>query len=621
MEILSKLSLYPISTVLINQNKPFLPWFRMTFHYSTNRPPTIFYLILLTIRQLRTYQSQIICLLPFCSNSMYQDIDKLSYPMKKESRGIGLVIVNHFYDTKFSRDGAQIEEENLSELFTFMGLEVRLVRELTHARMIDLLTKTASDPRLKIDSILAVAISSHGNEDGLMGIDYDMKTSKQKCISSYQICNIFNGKNCPNLRSKPKLILLNGCRGKEREEKIVSDGFGGPPKQLSTTWSDFFVIHSCPLGLVSFRSTAKGSLFISEFLTAYKDFGKTIPLDLMMVIVNRKIISITTKVACDSSQSCTWESSCTRAVHIPPFDSLITPVTAQPAPSDDSFKLVWATCRKGIQGPNQMSTPGGVITTPDDGLIYITDSASKCIWVYSSDGEPVYQDISPKKYIQLSIGNLGLTYCWGMCIHKKFLFVSCTLALIKFSLIGGGLLAHKFHDAPISGMDVDDYESTIYACERHSCKVLLLDLDLTVLPKKLDLTHTLNATTDRLMDIKVLNDELYILVSKNQHAIQTFDKKGNHLRNLVSREHLNESLFFTINRMKKTIFAGDIITHELKAFNANGTLMYKTGCHGDKRGNLIEPAGIDLNTNGEVIIVSPNKTKFMLQCFQVHSNI
>ena len=547
---------------------------------------------------------------------MSQDIEELSYPMKKESRGIGLIIVNHFKQTRDFRAGAQIEEENLSELFTSMGLKVRLKSELSSVAMIKLLEDTASDERLKNDSILAVAISSHGGKEGLQGFDTERR---RQFVSPTQIRRIFNEENCPNLRNKPKILLLNCCRGKEREDEIVCDGLDQKPKLLSTTWSDFFTIYSSQEGHVSLRSTTKGSLFICEFLSAYKTFGRTIPLDLMMVIVNRKIISVTTSAQVNSPQSCTWESSCTRAVHIPPFDSSITPGIAQPPP-DDSFKLVWATCTKGIQGPNQMSTPGGVLTTPGpNGQIFITDSASKCIWIYSSDGEPMYQDIKPKEYIQLSIGNQVLTCCWGMCIWRNFLFVSCTFALIKFSLNGEGLLAHKFLDAPISGMDVA--ESTIYACERRSCTILLLDLDLNFLPEKLDLTHTLIATTDRLMDIKVLNDELYVLVSKNEHTIQTFDKKGKHLRNLVSREYLKECFFFTIHRTKKTIFAGDIITNELKAFNADGTLMYRTGCHGDKRGNIVEPAGIDLNDNGEVIIVSPNKTKFMLQCFQVPPNM
>ena len=558
---------------------------------------------------------------------MNEEIERCAFKLAEQRRGIGLIIVNTFSGRANERLGAESEVESLKTLFTNMGLDVEdfCFRDRTKREMRKILKDTSKMDRLKTDSMIAIAISSHGCEDGIWGNDETPNPFKIHEIREY-----FNGHECNALAMKPKLLVLNSCRGERAEEVFLPDGPASIPEPQPTTWSDFFTISSCQYGTQCRRGTKTGSIFISNLLEVYNEYWYY-PFELIMPILNLKIINKCDALAETTSgaqeiigQSCHWESSCTcilKIPHIKPDQKLPPKPQSQLAPLDDSFRLVWATCRKGIQGPNQMSTPGGVITTPDDGLIYITDSASKCIWVYSSDGEPVYQDISPKKYIQLSIGNLGLTYCWGMCIHKKFLFVSCTLALIKFSLIGGGLLAHKFHDAPISGMDVDDYESTIYACERHSCKVLLLDLDLTVLPKKLDLTHTLNATTDRLMDIKVLNDELYILVNKNEHTIQTFDKKGNHLRNLVSREHLNESLFFTINRMKKTIFAGDIITHELKAFNANGTLMYKTGCHGDKRGNLIEPAGIDLNTNGEVIIVSPNKTKFMLQCFQVPPNM
>ena len=557
---------------------------------------------------------------------MDEVIEGCAYKLDKERRGIGLIIVNTFRGTKHIREGAESEMENLKTLFTNMGLEVdpHCYFDQTKDKMLRILRNTAKMERLKTDSMIAIAVSSHGNEHGINGND-------NRPLEIYEIRKIFNGDNCSSLAMKPKLFVLNSCRGDKVEvvESLQCDGPSSLPEPKPTTWSDFFTIHSCQFGIKCWRDPTTGSIFIQKLLEVYNEYWYY-PFELIMPILNRVIINESDSRAEKSkespekiiAQSCIWESSCTCILKIPrmnPVQMLPPKPQSQPPPPNDSFKLVWATCTKGIEGPNQMNTPGGVLTTPGpNGQIFITDSASKCIWIYSSDGEPMYQDIKPKEYIQLSIENQGLTYCWGMCICKNFLFISCTLALIKFSLNGEGVLAHKFHDVPISGMDIA--ESTIYACERNSCTILLLDLDLNIL-EKLDLTHTLIATTNRLMDIKVLNDELYILVSKNEHTIQTFDKKGKHLRNLVSREYLKECSFFTIHRTKKTIFAGDIITNELKAFNANGTLMYTTGCHGDKRGNIIEPAGIDLNDNGEVIIVSPNKTKFMLQCFQVPPNM
>ena len=565
---------------------------------------------------------------------MDETIEKYQYPLSGKPRGIGLIIVNYFNEHQIIRKGAEVERKNLTELFTLMGLEVREYFELTSDAIRQVLCTLAKESRLKTDSMLAVAISSHGCEDGLLGVNVDKKLENPKftdaddCVSPNQIRTILNGSNCPLLAKKPKLLILNGCRGDVKEEIIEGDNVSHKAivsEQKATIWSDFFTIHSCELGTISFRSHKEGSLFINAFLNTYKDYGRSLPIELMMPLVNRKLIQTSyskdVKVELNQvrgTQSCTWESSCTCVLKITPVNAEIQKVPVATQPAVVSFRLVWATCSKGVQGPNQMSTPSGLITTPD-GQIYITDSASKCIWIYSTDGEPLYQDISPKTYKQLVIGNLGLTYCWGLCIRDNFLFVSCTLALIKFSLFGGGLLTHKFHDAPITGMDIGE-DGVIYACERHSCKLLLLDMDLNIL-SKLDLTHTLNPANDRLMDVKVVDEHLYLLINKNAYIIQVFDTKGKHVRNLVSSLDLTESLYFAINRTKKTIFAGDIVTNELKGFSADGKLMYSTGEHGDKRGNFAEPNGIDLTADGEVVVVSPNKNKFMLQSFKIPPNM
>ena len=560
---------------------------------------------------------------------MAEAIEKYQYPLSGKPRGIGLIIVNYFHGHDLPRKGADIEKKNLILLFTLMGLDIREHVELSCKAMVNVLCKLAKEPRLKTDSMLVIAISSHGSEEGLIGVNPEgsPNTGSDDYVSPNQIKTIFNGLNCPLLAKKPKLLILNGCRGDVKEEIIEGDYMSTKaiPEQKATTWSDFFTIHSCELGTKSLRSTRGGSLFIDEFLKSYQEFGRLISIELMMPLVNRKLIHtsfskdmITELNQTRSTQSCTWESSCTCILKIMPIDDVVEKVPVPIQPAADTFRLVWATCSKGVQGPNQMSTPSGLITTPD-GQIYITDSASKCIWVYSTDGEPLYQDINPKTYKQLVIGNLGLTYCWGLCTRGNFIFVSCTLAMIKFSLLGGDILTHKFHDSPITGMDIGEND-VIYACERHSCKLLLLDLDLNIL-SKLDLTHTLNPANDRLMDVKVVDEQLYLLVNKNAYTIQVFDTKGAHVRNLVSCVDLKESLYFAINRTNKTLFAGDLVTNELKGFSADGRLMYSTGEHGDKRGNLAEPSGIDITADGEVVLVCPNKNKFMLQSFKIPPNM
>ena len=564
---------------------------------------------------------------------MNEFVEKEQYPLSRTRRGIGVIIVNIFekHDT-YKRDGAGYEVDKLSELFTEMGLEVRVHIEKTRNEMVKILKDVSGEARLKTDSMIAVAISSHGCEEGLLGINVEKRiewtnqakiyNGEEDTISQDDIKTFFNGKNCSALSEKPKLLLLNGCRGRGKEDLLKSDVvpptiLKEPPKKIATTWSDFFIMYSCQPGMESIRNVKLGSLFIDVLLSTYKTRATDLPLEMLLPIVNRELMN-----ACDSGkveiqmQCCIWESSCTSFLKIPPISS--TSKIVPGVPTTDHMELVWATVTKGTkgtQGPNQMSNPQGLTITPS-GEIYITDPAAQCIWAYSTDGEPMYQDVKPKEYKQLVIENLGLKYAWGVCVFKNFLFVSCSLAITKFCLLTGALKTHKIHSFPITGLDIDP-SGIIYLCERQSCNVILLDQDLNV-KDRIKLAPSLNPAKDRLMDIKVLGQEMYVLVKNSDHTIQIFDVKGTHLKDLVSKDFLRESHFFTINRTNKCIYAGDFKTNELKAFDQNGTLLYKTGQQGDARGDITTPNGIDLTAQGEVVVVCSDKKQFMLQSFQAH---
>ena len=246
-------------------------------------------------------------------------------------RGIGLVIVNYFEDfpEPTKRVGAKEELQRLTKLFESFNLEVRRHIELTKNEIVNVLEDTVKDPKLGSDSMIAIAISSHGCEEGLLGINIDDRLkhrndpnykNMEDCISPTQIQKIFNGDNCPSLAGRPKLFLLNGCRGKgmenifqiegeEEEERLVCDTI----IKLATTWSDFFVIHSCVIGNKSMRCTKRGSLFIIEFSEAYAKYGSKYPIESIMPTVNRNLIIVCQRKDAPSKQSCTWESPCTRS--------------------------------------------------------------------------------------------------------------------------------------------------------------------------------------------------------------------------------------------------------------------------------------------------------------------
>ena len=161
---------------------------------------------------------------------------------------------------------------------------------MTKDDIIKVLKETAKYTKLKYDSMIAIAISSHRCEEGLLGIQMEEILEQENdpnhknmddCIPPTQILEIFNGENCTSLVGKPKLFLLNGCRGKgiekivQMERDVEHFSADGPAQStcsrhcstecLATTWSDFFVIHSCVPGKISLRSSKVGSLFLIEF--------------------------------------------------------------------------------------------------------------------------------------------------------------------------------------------------------------------------------------------------------------------------------------------------------------------------------------------------------------------
>ena len=53
---------------------------------------------------------------------------------------------------------------------------------------------------------IVLVFMSHGNEKGIYGNDWEVV-----CVE--EIKEMFNGKNCPQLVGKPKIMIFQACRG------------------------------------------------------------------------------------------------------------------------------------------------------------------------------------------------------------------------------------------------------------------------------------------------------------------------------------------------------------------------------------------------------------------------
>ena len=530
---------------------------------------------------------------------------------EKGNRGIGLVIVNYFEDfpEPTKRVGAKEELQRLTKLFESFNLEVRPHTELTKDEIIKVLEKTARDLKLSSDSMIAIAISSHGCEEGLLGINIEDRLkhlndpnykNMEDCILPTQIQGIFNGKNCPSLARKPKIFLLNGCRGNGIENIVQMEEFDhdGPKRTeelLATTWSDFFVIHSCVPGNISIRSSKVGSLFLIEFSKAYAEYGFKHPIESIMPTVNRNLITICKQKDTLSKQSCTWESTCTMSLLISSTDADRDPMSTQEAFSK--------------QKPSPMSSLSGLVVAKS-GEVYVTDPTNECVWKFSNDLNSKVLDIPSEKF---SIPN-KLAGLHGICIKDPFIFVTSKSGILKLSSKSGQLLQQLPIHTTLTGLDIDD-DAHIYVCEQFLCNILVLDTYLNCVRDELNLS-VINTKKARLMDIKVFPAEFYVLISGTESVIQMFSKKdGNFLMYIVSSEFLSKSYFFTMDRENQNIFAGDSATSELKAFSDEGRILWKKNAFEENRDEPGSFMGIDINSNNEVVIACICNTKCMIRKF------
>lgn len=586
-------------------------------------------------------------------------------------RGYGLIIINIFNNVAtYTRNGAVNERENLEKLFKSMGLEVIVAVEKTRNEMFTFLQGYAQQSILKEHSMIAIAISSHGCEEGVLGINIEERLKFQMACKKFDnpkdivriqdIRSMFNAQHCPNLAGKPKLLIINGCRGSTYETLISTDipnvsSFQANTKfTKSTTWSDFFTLFSCVQGHYSLRCAKSGSFYINALLKTYNDYGKNLSIDEMLPIVNQCLIeNISSEWNTDLNQpyaeSCHWESTCTRILKIEPvenedFDasvaynlppSVTVQTKSQLSPSsttgtyvrektlqfETSMKCNWSICNKNTSNlnslPYQINHPTGVSICGD--IIYILDSIASRIWLFKTNGEQILIQ-TDGRFMVKSITHSELHNAWGVLAYNDSIVVTKDNALIMFSKSKGSLDFIEKVTMKVSGLDYHNSAGLLYVCDRPNLCLVTYDLKLKevarfwlTIPEDQPLSAQSGKT--RLLDVKCLEKNILTLISQCSCNIYIFDYNGVYVRSIISINDIPLSGFFAVNHSANRIAIGDAKFHNLKIFDMKGDLVNEMCAHGDGVGEFNSPTGIAFDQNDNVVIACSAKQINMIQSF------
>lgn len=133
-----------------------------------------------------------------------------------------------------------------------------------------------------------VTLMSHG-ENGFI----KMKNGEK--ISLEDIFAMFNNKNCPALQEKPKIFIIQACRGEMRDNGVETDDepmdFDNiSEKKRLPTFSDYFIIYPTQPDHVALRHSSTGSVMIQAMADVFKKYGKKWHIADFFTKVNNRVV-------------------------------------------------------------------------------------------------------------------------------------------------------------------------------------------------------------------------------------------------------------------------------------------------------------------------------------------
>jgi caspase-like apoptosis-related cysteine protease len=222
------------------------------------------------------------------------------YRMMAKPRGLVLIIDNENFqhDVLSTRTGSLVDSNNLDILFGQLGFRVTLRRNLGYHEMIQEVQKFSGRTEEHEAADMAVlCILSHGRHGLVAAAD-------GRELETEWVLRQINNDGCPALRGKPKLVILQACRGDEAdygvapavtfpEERTASDArMVEPPasqqyKQLS--WEDMVVAYATLPGYVANRDRYRGTWFVESLCKVFMEMAADTDLRDMLDVVGEKL--------------------------------------------------------------------------------------------------------------------------------------------------------------------------------------------------------------------------------------------------------------------------------------------------------------------------------------------
>ncbi|XP_077054490.1 caspase b-like [Siphateles boraxobius] len=188
---------------------------------------------------------------------------------KSQRKRLALLITNIRFKHLPYRQGAERDEENMEWLLTALGYSVEKCTDLTGQEIADRVKNFAARSEHQDSDSTFVVMMSHGtrieNKDAISGFNYIEGKYADEFFFVDGIFSHLNSQKCPALINKPKVILIQACRGTHPGAVDV------PDSAVHTVHieKDFFCFKSCLPEIGAWRNSSIGSYFIVYIMEVF----------------------------------------------------------------------------------------------------------------------------------------------------------------------------------------------------------------------------------------------------------------------------------------------------------------------------------------------------------------
>ena len=253
---------------------------------------------------------------------------KTVYRMESKPRGVAIIINNRNFAHMNARTGTDVDAMRLQTLFVYLGFTPKYFENLKTQQMRTELTTLSKADHSAYDCFI-VAVLSHGDEGKIYGTDSRPGTDSALMVE--ELGALFDGNRCPSLKGKPKVFVLQACRGSNFDKGVKADfvdsvdGFNLgdaiiPVEEMQEqlekqtefaavlkkslevekgdmvdapgslpTMADFIYAYSTIPGYYSWRNGTNGAWFVKAFCDVLTEQAKTEHLMDMLIEVNRRV--------------------------------------------------------------------------------------------------------------------------------------------------------------------------------------------------------------------------------------------------------------------------------------------------------------------------------------------